>query len=129
MLDILCQTHEAGGFLATAAPTDGNSSSRVLRECVSNRSCLVWWVGGETRGSTGTTTRSCTCIQVSLAILYVCLSGLWLGGLLYLLKLVCYAHVFPWSYIYLFSGNGADGFTLVQVSDECWDDSAECVSE
>ena len=39
-------------------------------------------------------------IQVSLAI-YVCLSGLWLGGLLHLsflsdfLKLVCYAHVFP----------------------------------
>ena len=39
-------------------------------------------------------------IQVSLAI-YVCLSGLWLGGLLYLsflsyfFKLVCYAHVFP----------------------------------
>ena len=37
-------------------------------------------------------------IQVSLAI-YVCLSGLWLGGLLYLyflsvsLKIVCYAHV------------------------------------
>ena len=31
-------------------------------------------------------------------------------------------------YIYLFSGNGADGFTLVQVNDECWDDSTECVS-
>ena len=34
-------------------------------------------------------------------LLYVCLSGLWLGGLLYLsflsyfFKLVCYAHVFP----------------------------------
>ena len=41
-------------------------------------------------------------IQVSLAI-YVCLSGLWLSGLLHLsflsdfLKLVCYAHVFPCS--------------------------------
>ena len=43
-------------------------------------------------------------IQLSLAIinlLYVCLSGLWLGGLLHLsflsdfLKLVCYAYVFP----------------------------------
>ena len=39
-------------------------------------------------------------IQVSLAI-YVCLSGIWLGGLFYLsflsyfFKLVCYAHVFP----------------------------------
>ena len=39
-------------------------------------------------------------MQVCLAI-YVCLSGLWLGGLLHLsflsdfLKLVCYAHVFP----------------------------------
>ena len=38
--------------------------------------------------------------QVSLAI-YVCLSGIWLGGLFYLsflsyfFKLVCYAHVFP----------------------------------
>ena len=44
-------------------------------------------------------------IQASLAI-YVCLSGLWLGGLLYLsslsvsLKLVCYAHVFPCTCIY-----------------------------
>ena len=39
-------------------------------------------------------------IQVSLAI-YVCLSGIWLGGLFYLsflsyfFELVCYAHVFP----------------------------------
>ena len=36
-----------------------------------------------------------------LAIIHVCLSGLWLGGLLHLSflfdfsKLVCYAHVFP----------------------------------
>ena len=42
-------------------------------------------------------------IRVSLAI-YVCLSGLWLGGLLhhsflsYFFKLVCYAHVFPCIY-------------------------------
>ena len=38
---------------------------------------------------------TCTCTM------YVCLSGLWLGGLLhlsflsYFFKLVCYAHVFP----------------------------------
>ena len=43
-------------------------------------------------------------IQVSLAIICL-LSGLWLGGLLYLsflsyiFKLVCYAHVFPCIYI------------------------------
>ena len=32
-------THEAGGFLATAAPTEGSSSSIVLREWVSSNSC------------------------------------------------------------------------------------------
>ena len=37
----------------------------------------------------------------------ICLSGLWLGGLLYLsflsyfFKLVCYAHVFPCIYMYI----------------------------
>ena len=42
-------------------------------------------------------------VLIHVAI-YVCLSGLWLGGLLYLsflsdfLKLVCYAHVFPCMY-------------------------------
>ena len=53
-------------------------------------------------------------IQVSLAIyIYVCLSGLWFGGLLHLsflcdfLKLVCYAHIFSCktssAYMYIFS--------------------------
>ena len=46
-------------------------------------------------------------IQVSLAItMFFCLSGLWLGGQLYLsyfFKLVCYAHVFPCMYtIYMY---------------------------
>ena len=42
---------------------------------------------------------------MSLAI-YVCLSGIWLGGLFYLsflsyfFKLVCYAHVFPCIYMH-----------------------------
>ena len=30
--------YEEGGFLATAAPTDGSSSRHVLRECVSSSS-------------------------------------------------------------------------------------------
>ena len=48
-------------------------------------------------------------IQVSLATcIYVCLSGIWLGGwvillsfLSYFFKLVCYAHVFPCTCMYM----------------------------
>ena len=32
-------THEGGGFLATAAPIDGNSSNSVFNECVSSNNC------------------------------------------------------------------------------------------
>lgn len=33
-------TYEEGGFLDTAAPTDGSSSKQVFRECVSNSNCV-----------------------------------------------------------------------------------------
>ena len=41
--------------------------------------------------------KMCCVYTLTHTCTYICLSGLWLGGLLlsYFFKLVCYAHVFP----------------------------------
>ena len=63
--------------------------------------------------------------------IYVCLSGLWLGGLLHLsflscfFKLACYAHVFPCIYLQNVDERGNRGDTvapdddLVALEDVC----------